>query len=558
MNIILFEKFFRKITNDLDLVYKTKFSNFIPYFEKYNIKQHKFLKYIISSKLEIAILLNYDISELINIYCITSDCPDLALINDHDNFPLFVDKIHSLDNAVYSTRWYFLLRIKLVPTLNTYRAAIIAQNLEIIKDISNVIALIPELVEIAFDTGNHEIIKFIIDTADMEKLNISIHLYSYLLLHQYPGIVIFNDPLCTNNLFAQAAILSGNIMLAEKYYINIDNIYDKKNTSVITEDTLYKGKYSHCMNYAVQSDNVEMCKYIYNLGHGISVSNFVSAIKIGNIEIIKFLLSYYNGNLSHIIPYLGPSSYSKNKEEIARLLWPRINYFLTAKEKRKTIVYLKLVQEEKITCDTDNDYLFSVDKFLFNDRSGRNSPTHQAQLDVAFFKYSTLFNEDLSLIKNNEVVFYYGTIDQLKSLPPRKIFFPLVIEILIRNQLGKIINLHQNNLLEEDEVYKLYSISQGLNNITAIEYFKKYLATLSLIKHQIYRIVKTENTFITFNGAIISRNKNLLLEYYKHYQDVSIIKTLLRLEDTEVNEILGKDVLELYKDFLQENDIILY
>ena len=44
------------------------------------------------------------------------------------------------------------------------------------------------------------------------------------------------------------------------------------------------------MNYAIQSNNLEIVKYIYDKGYGITVSNLITSINTFNISIVKFII----------------------------------------------------------------------------------------------------------------------------------------------------------------------------------------------------------------------------------------------------------------------------
>ena len=100
-----------------------------------------------------------------------------------------------------------------------------------------------------------------------------------------------------------SALLSSDIQIVKLIESNLpeihkDRILDAASTensgkkSILLDETCYTinhiSYFAHTMNYAIQSDNLEIVKYIYDLGYGISQSNLITCIRQGNLLLQVF------------------------------------------------------------------------------------------------------------------------------------------------------------------------------------------------------------------------------------------------------------------------------
>ncbi len=58
------------------------------------------------------------------------------------------------------------------------------------------------------------------------------------------------------------------------------------------------------MNYAIQSGSINVVEYIYSRDYGLTPSNFITAIRQDNLEILEFISDQYSKKKITIVYYL--------------------------------------------------------------------------------------------------------------------------------------------------------------------------------------------------------------------------------------------------------------
>ena len=133
--------------------------------------------------------------------------------------------------------------------------------------------------------------------------------------------------------FYYSALLSGKMSMVKLVEEKIPDIHQnhildtsrshkgKGYSSILLDETIYSiggAKYfSHTMNYAIQSKNLDIVKYVHFLGYGVSRSNIVTAISTGMTNILSYVLDIYqnDSNLSYLLHYFGLTSFLNNKAD---------------------------------------------------------------------------------------------------------------------------------------------------------------------------------------------------------------------------------------------------
>nr|AEX63023.1 putative ankyrin repeat protein [Moumouvirus Monve] len=341
----------KKVHNIISLVTKKSVEDIKKYLtDLFFIKKFLFSK--TNKKIYVAIFLNDfdEVKNLINFgYCLDKICIKLAVLNNRfDMLKYFgILKPNLLQDGEllaisaeysYEDIYFYLRNLKLLPNISIYKSAVLGNSLNIIHDISKIIGLSKKIMEIAFQTNNTEIIKFLLNQAQEDKFIISKNFVTYPIVNNnfdIINILVENNLVNWNLELYYSALLSGNFEMVKfiESKINIDHqnkILDSSKigrgkSSLLIHDTIYqynnKNYFSHTMNYAIQSNNLEIVKYIYEKGYGITPSNFITAIRQASIEIIKFLTDVYKKELPfYLIHYFGLDARIKDKISKAKIL----------------------------------------------------------------------------------------------------------------------------------------------------------------------------------------------------------------------------------------------
>ena len=597
----VFEKLFCQIISDQDLLVipfeeisaKTFDNNYIHnvingltkrptliiqnYLENHFFKE-KILFGKLKKKLHVQILLG-DFDKFKNLqqagHMIDTNCYQLAVVNNrlnmlqwmlesYPNTKLSKELLYYGAQFGYDKIYFYLRNQGLEPNISIYNRAVAGGSLNIVKDINQLIGISSKTIENAFKENNTEIILYLLDDAIDDGLHISPNIMTYPILNNNISLVKLLDAknlINWHNELYYSAILSGSMEMIELLETKIPNIHStrsldtssekKGQKTLLLDDMIYEinGKkyFSHTMNYAIQSTSLDMVKYIYSKGYGITASNFITAIKQGTVEILEFLISCYDKQLPfYYQQYLSTYSYSRDKlaktkilieSGLLSLVPPTI---LTIDDHRKETVHIQLVEnychrEDDIMMDLD--YLLKYSLFFVPVSGFKLNYRLLARLKISLA--TNLTNDLISITKSNlnevdkqfviDSIFLFGTIDQIKMLdidkPPSS---QIIMELMCYNQISKMCYLLNHQLLDNDLVKLLCPLAVILDD----RYLNSFFEKIGKFDFDIKFIIK-------------SGNKDLIRQWFETNKEklddipIGVWLDLLMIDDVDLVDEIG-------------------
>jgi len=480
---------------------------------------------------------------------------------------------------------YFYLRdLDFDPNIQTLNRAVQTDKLSVIKDIATVIAPSKKTLELAFESNHTDTIMFVIEESTKENIKIESEWLAYPLMSRNTILI---DQLLSNAKIKlkldptvyYAAILSGSesvltFVESKMPQIHSEFILDSAKIksgqkSLLTEEMIYEKNnrkyFSHTINYAVQSKSVEVLAYVYGLGYEITQSNVINAVAYGTPEILTFILENFHGKLPpHLILYLSPESYTKDKIQLGRILFEsgfdfRTKTKMSVSDYKIQSAHLKIIRSTKrITTDLsyDADYVMSyMQLFVAPKGYGLNLRLLtvlrlclELNLDIDFIFASTHHDVDIQLII--DVTFLFGKLFQIKKVfgvYPYVVPSPqILIEVLTYGRADKIGYIWSLGILTDDLVEILYDVNVSLND-----------PVLNKLSEEIV-LVKKFNPKI--QSIINSRDVRLIDEFLSQgnlFNKLSMdqIKDILLIDDMVLCQKIKSDDSEL-KNWLEENDLL--
>jgi len=511
---LVFEKIFNQITLDDKEIYKLPFCQIIEktfnnkivhqtinnltkrpldIIEKYLLNesfQEKFLFDKLKKKNNVRILLNKNIDVK---YIIDKTTIELALLNNRIDIIKVVDFNFTNDLLMIVAEHgyddiYFYLRNekKLAPNVNIFYRAILGKSLNIIKDINSMIDISNKIAETAFQVNDNDVIRFIISECDKNMTNYMAYLIlnnNLELLKEYDYLVKWHEELYFS------ALLSGSFDMIKYVEQKIPNIHDnhildtsksdkKGNTNLLLEEMIYLNNgqtyFAHTVNYAIQSNKLDIIKYIIDLNYGISSSNIITAIKTGDVDIVKYITKKYNKQLdSHFIYYFGFNSYIPNKFKIAKVLIE--NGYLNLYNQQKNInnyrrdtLHAKLIEENTTYIETDNydvDYLMKYYIFFPQIKGQKINNLLITKVRIAL-ELNLDFDSSWDLSNQHIVntIYLFGNVTQINKHCFTMPSILTIMETLCYNQIGKLCCLINKKLITTDIISELYPLIIILND----------------------------------------------------------------------------------------------
>lgn len=508
--------------------------------------EYHFLFKILKNKANINILLGTNYQSLKKPSLI------LAVINNR----LDIIKNYSIDDIellAYAAQYgyediYFYLRQFLSPIIVVYKKAIYGNNLNIIKDVSNVVGLSTHLLELAFEENNSDVILFLIDIAKEENIKINNNLLNYLVMNNNLELINKIEYLFEWSIeIYYSALLSGSMEMIKfvETKINIDHTkkeldmskIEKGKKSLLLDDIIYidngKKYFSHTMNYAIQSNNLEIVKYINQLGYGITMTNLITAIRQADVDIFEFISLNFNKIPLYIINYFSHRSFIVDKFEKAKLIFDKIDWYhhYSVDDYRKEKAHIEIINNNnKIDGDNIYDIDYLMKYYLFFDDIYLRLVT-SIRLHLLFNKIFT--HKNIQII--SDVIFLFGNIQQLKEV----IVLPkieIIMEVLCYQKIIKICYLIQKQLLEESDKKQIFNLGIILNNQNINLVLDKFFKYDKNIKY----IILSEDIELIKNIIHLVNNKD-------------DIQNILLLENNQLNLLLKID--NDIKDWCRDNDL---
>lgn len=531
------------------------------------------------NKINVAILLN-DIDSfkyLINYgYKDNSDTLKLIVLNGNMEILNIFMKCKecklTADLLFYCTdneEFYFYLRDKnLIPNLSVYNNALLGSSLRIIRDISEHVGLLTKNIELVFQNNVTSIIFYIIDFMFVNNIKFNSNLLVYPIMNTNFDVIYKLEscfPLEWIPELYYSAILSGSLNMISYLEIKIPDIHHnhqldspskKVKYNYLDEEIIYtrnnKKYFSHTINYAIQSKNIDIVKYLYLKGYNLSISNIVTAIKQGTSEILEYVLLNYPKKIdNYLFMYFGVKSFIPDKYTKMKIIdMNKIN------EKKKTLVdyqkeafhYNLIVENFELNDENiyDDDYLLNYQLFFPTDKIGyillckirMFIELNMVDRLIEIVKYST--NQQLAI----DILFLFGKLRHIKIFFQNFQLVPslnILLELLCYYQLDKIIFLQKKNLLDADTLYQLYKLSLLLAYEDAIIYFDKLSIDINRIKF----ILQSKN-YKLIESNLPEMLPDNCVKYYLMLDDISIInKKIIRNPEKYIIWARENDLLEI-------------
>lgn len=476
--------------------------------------------------------------------------------------------------------YFYLKEFNLIPNISVYNSAIIGGSIKMVTDVNLYVSFSGKLLENAFKNNHIQIILFMIDEAINNKINIKPEITSYLFLNQNIDLVNKLDDLkmikWTNPLNFYSAVLSGSIPMIKIIEHHVPNIYLmnildtsdtlRGNKNVLTDEMIYviknKKYFSHTMNYAIQSESIEIIDYVLNKGFQITVSNIITAIKQGSVEIIKHLcLNYYSKLPYFVIQYFGPNSYSKNKMIIAKILIENnlldiVQPKLNMDNYKKISTHAELISKQinmTVNASTDPDYLIKYLK-IFTIVSGikfnlvkitQVKICLELNLDIEMRQIISNKNSEYDLQLITDAIFMYGTMDQIKKYYQTK-YIPnsaIILEILCYGHIAKICYLYKNKLLNGLILNQINIIGQTISDPNISRMISMMTPTIPKLEY----VIHSKNILLIKKCIEKSTNEELIANVYN----------LLMLDEPELILFLKNTThnIDLYIEYCKDNDL---
>jgi len=551
---------------------KRPLSNIIEYLSS-DIFQKKFLFDKINKKNLIKIFFNvliddkYIIDDTILKSCIINNRIDCLKKINHIKFTN--DLLLIAAEFAYEEIYFYLREKNLFPNSQTFYRAVLGGSIKIIEDINSVIAISDKIMELAFEMNRTDVILFLVSNS--EKINPNLMSYpimncNYDILEKLNYLIVWHEELYFS------ALLSGSMEMIKfverqmdvhkDYLLDTSKSGGKGQMSLLVEEMMYQrnGKtyFSHTINYAIQSQQIDVIKYITSLGYCVTSSNVITAIKTGNVEIALYIAQQYGKKLeSHIIYYFGVKSYIPNKIKIAAEL---INHgYLDLhchKQKqindyRRETLHQKMIEDATIYINPDEidvDYLMMYHQFFTDSKNVLITKIRLAlelDLDITWDMYHP------SVI---DCIYLFGNLNQIKKFIKGIPDIRIIMETLCYNQIGKLCYLIQNHNITSDIINQLSPVivmlSDPLLN-AIIEKFqwnvnsdlkylllsgKKFEYTKELTKNDIKEILMMEDITLVEQFDIIKKIDNEIIRWI-HINDL-----------IDILGYLNNNSLELYNE----------
>jgi hypothetical protein len=562
--------------------------------------QEKFLFDKLKKKIHVQILFNDlpKIKLLIkNGYRIDNQCLRFAVLNNRQEIVQFIIDNYpniKLENQLlvycagygYEELYFCLRKYGLIPNISIYNKAVYGNSIKIITDVNENIAVSKRILEQAFQSNNTEIILYLLTCASNDKITINKNSVAYTILNNNQQILFELDKnklIDWHHELYYSAILSGSLEMIKLVESKIPNLHDnllldtsrtqKGHKSLILSNIIYvvddKKYFSHTINYAIQSKSLDVVKYIYSKGYGITISNFITAIKQSTVEILEFLCQVYHQKLPfYLIHYFGMNSYVMNKFAKAKVLFE--NRLLTLNFDKISIndykiesVHLQMIDQiTQISEDQCQDIDFLMKYcILFVGHPG--SKINYRLITKTRICLELGLEEDLNDIYNTkynemdkqhimDVLFLFGNISQIKNLyalqqPMISPSQQIIMEIICCCQINKLCYLVQNNLLPKSIINVIYPVVTMLTDQFLHVFFKKICQSEPNIKY-----------------VILSKNDSYILEWLDNNKisnfvvDKKTLKYILELENIDIIKkfIFSAEILPELIEWTFENDLM--
>lgn len=383
--------------------------------------------------------------------------------------------------------------------------------------------------------GTHEMIKMAITTILEDDIKFPSEAIWYIILSKNLLIVkycfLMLENICEFNIDCYyAALLSGDKNIIEfiegiLQIKHLDERLDEYNSNIQKNpfDVTYmrnnKKYISHCMNYAVQSGNINIVEYIYQKGYGISISNIINSIYEKNVNILSFLVTKYNKILpQYVLVYFSITNAIYRKIDKLNILVdnnkidikPHVNLTMHDYEK------IKYHKEEMLNRKIKKHNIYDTDCVLKYYSYYNEDVLTAHDILITKLRYYIIHNMKdriAEIIINAKL--NYVTITTTFMLYSTNVSFGPLAEFLCSTKILTIKTDVVNELLYQKQLYKICWFLAKNILTTDVMYGLKQLAWI-LNDNDIYTILNKPEK-VSFDMVVHMRDIILLVRYIDLY-----------------------------------------
>lgn len=619
----VFEKAFKKITSEgknlytepFKKVYESTFGNSLLHStigKLVRIDKETVAKYVTETRFISTILQNitnridayvimgkrYNVHELIETgYEVDDKCIQLAIVNNDidmlKKLIYFSNKTPTHQHMFYSCSletsdiYFYLRSLNLQPNISIYNRAVTGSCIDIVSDINKIVGVSSETLKLAFENNFDPIVIFLLQVAKTDKIKIPTEAVNYTIMNknfELLQIVETYTHIDWNVKMYHTSLLSGCLRMIHYVESKIDNLHKFRlpdcsgtkmwKSNLFIKDTVYKvnskNYFSHSINYAVQSNSLEVVKYVHELGYGITVSNFITAIKQSTVQILKYLCENYFGKLpKYVLCYLGFKSFIADKEEKIKLLIENncVDIYDTkysTEYYRTETSHIQLIESNDTIysdCVYDTDYLMKYYIF-FPKIESKQIPYVLITVCKIYLQLNNL--PQLETVFNNQPKYYlqylvdtlylYGNLSQIKHLTNSVTLLQcdicpstqIILEIVCYNHLDKLCYMVNRKMITKPVVDTVYNVATVLSNSYILQLFSKNYKIITDINYVVQsKNICFINNFMATNSSQVTPSKKLL-------------KSVLSLNNSQIADkfIFKQEYLDELTQWTKKNQLI--
>lgn len=486
-----FDKIYRRIADPFGLphsVYLTKYENLvIDAINQVTKASKKVIKKVLDEYYPEHYRVLYQskiLSDIIlgkHVNLITERHTEVAVLNNRLDLEMNREHLSTKSLMIaakynYESLYFRLRQLDIDPNISVYYAALNSDNLTIIKDVDKVIAPNKDIILTALETCSEQVAEYLLN---QNKIKDSWH--HVIVYKQFRSLF---DKVVWKNEHYFSALLSGDMEhvkyaedklanIHDNHKLDLSNEYKGKSNLLMSETTWFKGGttyFGHTMNYATQSCELKVVEYVHGLGYGITLSNIVTAIRQGTVEILEYLLDNYHKPIpQYISVYLSVDSFIKDKAKKIKVIFDKINWSKkqSLDDKRREGVHKRIIESTAVSEKVafyDIDYLMSYGALVGNDAK----------------TYVHVMADRVIMTTNMDMVYLFGNLSLIKKYPTNLHHSKaIIIELLSYGNTAKISYMISKNIIACD--YDYYTVALCSANRELMSLFPSYTNELEYV-----------------------------------------------------------------------------
>jgi hypothetical protein len=437
--------------------------------------------------------------------------------------------------------------------LSVYTKAV--QSIKIMNSISEDIGLTKGVITKAFEGGNTEVITKVIELSREEGEDIAPEMVAYPVMNNDMDILkLLGDKIKWNDDIYYSALLSGSMEMVKYVESFMSDIHDdhrldlsnskKGHYSLLLDDIIYiingTTYFSHTMNYAIQSGNINMVKYVELLGYGLTTSNIITCIQQGSVDMLSYVLKQYTGKLpSYVIHYFSMINFIGDKLDKYRVIMEHITNVMprSMNDYKKETAHIDMIQRKSIISETncyDVDYLMEYGNIIVPDRGYKNnnrmmtlarmSIVNDYQLDEIF--NATMHVSDRKMV--NDLLFLFGSVKQIDKYNIGSPSLPVILERMCYCRIPTMCLMLSRNLIDPFSMEHIQKIACILDDKHMNLILPKYAPSIEYcLKTKNIRLLMKQPCTLT-----IEQSRKIV-----EMDDVGLVKHFGILASNDMNKI---------------------